>query len=201
MAEGVPAVEGHVNPVAEGGTLPVRRLAGAHPEGRRIGRGERDRTDGGGREVVEDGVPGSAVVPGAEQASRGGGRVVLPGAPGHHREVGDPPGHHRGSDGAERQVVQDGQRLVPVGVLGGRRTCQQEAGSQHKSGSVDHWGFSGRVEPGSVWERGLTSPIATRWPEFSNCRGSVSRGDGQLSHDLPASRSRPEVRHFRGFLP
>ena len=139
VPEGVAAVERHVDPVAEGGTLPVRRLAGAHPDGRRIGRGERDRADGRGREVVEDGVPGSAVVPGPEQASRRSGRVELPRTPGHDRQVGDPPGHHRRSDGAERQIVHDRQRPAPAGFLaGGRQRQQDETGGEQEKDAVDH---------------------------------------------------------------
>ena len=136
VPEGVPAVEGNIDAVAERGTLPVRRFAGPHPDGRRVRRGERDRADRGGREVVEDGVPGGAVVPGPEEPAGSGRRVELPGPAGRDGEIRDAPGHHRGSDGTKGQIVHDGSGFP--GVLGGSRHCHGQRESQYKKSAVIH---------------------------------------------------------------
>ena len=122
-------VGGDVHPVAPGTALAIRRLAGAHPHDRRVGRRHRDGPDRGHLLVLELRDPGDPVVRGLPDARGGGTHPEHLGVGFDDRDVVDPASHDRRTDVPPFDPVQDGLDLLG-GLRGHRRGSEQQGADQ-----------------------------------------------------------------------
>ena len=121
---GLAAVGGLVNAVAPGRTLAIVGFAGADPDDRRIGRRDGDVADGGDAFLVEDRLPGGAIVGGfpdaaGSHADKNNIRIAFDDC-----EIVDAAAHDRGTDFAEFQRFEFVHwRRFAGGGLGGGSGC------------------------------------------------------------------------------
>ncbi len=127
------AVEGAVDPVAGGAVPAGGDLAGAHPEGLRLGRSRRQRADRSGGLVLEQRAPGAAGVGGFPHAAVGGAEKESLRPPGH-------PGRARRPAGAQRADEPPAQCRIVLGSHGGssRGGGHQEDGETGGPGAQGH---------------------------------------------------------------
>ncbi len=103
---GLSAIERLVRSIAPGGALPVVRFARSDPDDRRVGRRNRDVADRRYAFLIEDRLPGCAIVGCFPNATRSGAdvhdvRIAL-----YHGEIIDAPAHRRGANLAEFQILE-----------------------------------------------------------------------------------------------
>ena len=134
VGPGGSAVVRDVNPVPPRAALPVRRLAGAHPDDRRIGGRDRDGADRGHLLVLELRDPGDPVVLGLPDARRGGADPEHLGIGLHDRDVVNAAAHDGRADVPPFDPVQDGLDLLG-GLGSGRRRRQQQDRGQQEPGT------------------------------------------------------------------
>ena len=154
VREGLAAVGGLVDPVAERRTLPVVGLAGAHPHDVRVGRRDRDVAHRVRPVAVEDGTEGGPVVRGLPEPSRREADEVGVGVLRVDREVIHPAALPERPDRPPRERPQYGvvalvhQRLFGLlgeggaGCGGGGEECERECGRRDADG--DHWNLLDR---------------------------------------------------------
>ena len=115
----LPPVRGAVDPVAPGGALAVVLLAGAGPYDLSVRRRKGHIAERAHQMVVEEGLPGGALVRRLLEAARGGGRIDRGRVAGPGLHVVNPSAGDRRADAAELKITQriggDGGGLLGVG--------------------------------------------------------------------------------------